>query len=306
MSMKALCVKNLVKHYGHKKILDNVNLTLDEGEFYALMGPNGSGKTTLVSIVASVIPADEGSVRIYGQDHGKSLVSYVPQEHFSSPLLTGRETLCYFAQLQGFSRQNARSLTEPILETVGLSDEANNRVATYSGGMRKRLEVGTCLFPGTKLVILDEPTTGLDPVARREFYRMISTVSEEGKTILLITHIGEDAELAHTVGFIHEGTIIAQGSPYQLKKQSNLHQVVTVEPTVPSEHVASILSSFSVSEQILETESGFRLYCNDAKTTIPKVMRALESQRIHLSTCTVEVPSLEDVFFTLTRRQVSV
>jgi ABC-2 type transport system ATP-binding protein len=303
--MKALIVKNVVKTYGNKKILHDINLNIEKGEFYALMGPNGSGKTTLVSIIASVIPADEGSVEIFGHDHAKSLVSYVPQEPFSSPLLTGRENLCYFAQLQGFSRQDARSLTDTILETIGLSDEADHRVATYSGGMRKRLEVGTGLFPGTRILILDEPTTGLDPSARREFYAMITNLNKEEKTILLITHIGEDAELATTVGFIDEGVIIAQGSPHQMKMQSDLHQVLTVETAIHSEAIVHALSSFSSSETVLETESGYRLFCTDAETHIPRIMRALESQGIHVTKCTVETPSLEDVFFTLTEKRVS-
>jgi ABC-2 type transport system ATP-binding protein len=303
-TMNALIVKNLVKTYGDKKVLNDINLEIEEGGFYALMGPNGSGKTTLVSIIASVTHADEGMVRVFGNEHAKSLISYVPQENFSSPLLTGRENLCYFAQLQGFSRQHARSLTDTVLETVELSNEANNRVATYSGGMRKRLEVGTGLFPGTRLLILDEPTTGLDPSARREFYSMITRLSDEGKTILLITHIGEDAELASTVGFIHKGVIIAQGPPEQMKIQSDLHHVVTVETAVQSRNVVSILTQFSSQGNVQETESGYRVYCHDAENSIPQIMRSLESQGVYTTKIAVESPSLEDVFYTLTERQV--
>lgn len=301
--MNALSVKNVIKTYGNKKVLNNINLEIEEGEFYALMGPNGSGKTTLVSIIASVTQSDEGLVRVFGNEHGKSYIGYVPQENFSSPLLTGRENLNFFAQLQGFPRKKAQSLSDAILETIGLSDEADNRVGTYSGGMRKRLEVGTGLFPGTKLLILDEPTTGLDPSARRDFYSMITTLSEEEKTILLITHIGEDAELASRVGFIHEGVIIAQDSPEQMKIESDLHHVVTVETEIQSRKILDILTRFSSKGDVQETESGYRVYCQDAETNIPQIMRSLESQGVSTMKIAVESPSLEDVFFTLIKKR---
>ena len=168
--MFAIHVENLVKTYDSRRVLDGVNLDVQEGEFYALIGPNGSGKTTLASIIARVKTQDSGVVEVYGKKpaQAKESIGYVPQEDFSSPKLSGKENLIYFAGLLGYSRSQANQLATGMLNKLGLSDEADKRVAKYSGGMRKRLEVATAIFPGIKvLIILDEPTTGLDPAAGR-------------------------------------------------------------------------------------------------------------------------------------------
>lgn len=233
------------KSYKNASVLNNVTITIKKREFYALMGPNGSGKTTLVSIIASVSLPTEGTVTVCGRSNAKELVSYVPQENFSSPLLTGKENLMYFAQLHGVKRSKAALLASTILDKIRLSDVAEKRVSTYSGGMRKRLEVGTGFFPGTDVLLLDEPTTGLDPSARREFLGMVKEMNENGKTILLITHIGEDAELASRVGFIHEGVIIAEDTPETLKRKSGLTNVITIETVIKTEKVYNTLKQFS-------------------------------------------------------------
>jgi ABC-2 type transport system ATP-binding protein len=302
--MHALEVENVSKSYGNNPVLTHVNLTIEDGEFYALMGPNGSGKTTLISIIASVCAPSEGTVMVYGRHTAKEVISYVPQENFSSPRLTGKENLMYFAQLYGFSRREASSLAVSILERIRLSAVAQAQVSTYSGGMRKRLEVGTGLFPGTKLLLLDEPTTGLDPSARREFLGMIKEMNENGMTIFFITHIGEDAELASRVGFIDEGVIIAEGTPETLKKGSGLTNVLTIETALKSKKIFDALKEFSDQEKVLETETGYRIYCENPQEVLPQVVRALDRTGCTNHRIDIDTPSLEDVFFALTENQV--
>jgi ABC-2 type transport system ATP-binding protein len=302
--MHALEVENVSKSYGNNPVLTHVNLTIEDGEFYALMGPNGSGKTTLISIIASVCAPSEGTVMVYGRHTAKEVISYVPQENFSSPRLTGKENLMYFAQLYGSSRREASSLAVSILERIRLSAVAQAQVSTYSGGMRKRLEVGTGLFPGTKLLLLDEPTTGLDPSARREFLGMIKEMNENGMTIFFITHIGEDAELASRVGFIDEGVIIAEGTPETLKKGSGLTNVLTIETALKSKKIFDALKEFSDQEKVLETETGYRIYCENPQEVLPQVVRALDRVGCTHHKIDIDTPSLEDVFFALTESQV--
>ena len=302
--MNAIFVENLVKKYGDNEVLKKVDLKIEEGEFYALMGPNGSGKTTLVSIIASVSLPTSGVVRIYEHEEAKELISYVPQDNFSSPLLTGKENLIYFARLYGFSKNEAKKLAENILDKIGLSEVSEMRVSNYSGGMRKRLEVATGFFPGTKILILDEPTTGLDPSARREFFGLINEINEEGRTILLITHIGEDAELASRVGFIDEGRIIIEDNPEGLKKRSGLKNVVNAETMIKSEKVANTLREFSENKKILETEKGYRVYCEDPEKAIPDIVRSLDKIGCKTTRIDAEKPSLEDVFFKFTEKSV--
>jgi len=300
----AINVENLTKSYGNKQVLKQVNLKVDEGEFYALMGPNGSGKTTLASIIASVRKPDSGVVEICGKKPGqaKDLLGYVPQENFSSAKLTGRENLTYFAQLLGYSSKDASKLVAGILEKIGLSADADKRIANYSGGMRKRLEVATALFPGVRILILDEPTTGLDPSARRSFFGLIQDIKDEQTAILLITHIGADAELASKVGLIDNGKIIAEGSPEALKRAHVSEDVITVETAVTSETIAEILRGFSQDRRLLQTETGYRIYSKDGDKIVPEIVRNLDRAGQKLERIEVAKPSLEDVFFKLTER----
>jgi len=304
--MYAVYIENLTKKYGDKEVLKRVNLRIEEGEFYSLMGPNGSGKTTLVSIIASVKLPNSGKIEIYGKKPGKAkkLISYVPQENFSSKLLTGRENLLYFAGLLGYSGNKAEKLVSEILDKIGLREDADKTVAYYSGGMRKKLEVATALFPEIKILILDEPTTGLDPSARRKFFGLIKEMKNEKTTILLITHIGTDAELATRVGLMNNGRIIAEDEPERLKKISGLKNVINVETPIKNERVVHILRNFSEQQKILETDIGYRVYCKEVEKTTPDIVRALD--RIGCKTTRIETvkPSLEDVFFKLTEKAI--
>ena len=304
--MDAINVEKLIKKYGDNEVLKGVDLKIPEGEFYALMGPNGSGKTTLASILASVRSPTGGKVEIYGKkpENAKELIGYVPQENFSSPILTGKENLMYFAGLLGYSKNAAQKIVNELLNKIGLTEDAHKRVSDYSGGMRKRLEVATALFPDIKILILDEPTTGLDPSARRKFLGLIQELRKEKTTVLLITHIGADAELASRVGFIDEGEIIAEDEPERLKNASSLKDVVNIETAIKSQEVAKILSGFSEKKKVLETDMGYRVYCKDAEEVTPEIVRSLDAIGCKATKIETESPSLEDVFFKLTEKMV--
>lgn len=304
--MNAIHIKGLTKTYDDTDVLRGVNLDVEKGEFYCLMGPNGSGKTTLVSIVASIRSPTSGVIQIYGKspEQAKHFIGYVPQENFSSPLLTGRENLMYFARLLGYSRKEAESVADNLLEKIGLSHDAHKRVSHYSGGMRKRLEVATALFPGVELLILDEPTTGLDPSARRTFFSLLEEIRGEKTTILLVTHIGADAELASRVGLIDKGVIIAEGDPEQLKDESGLENTVTVETVVQSAKVANVLKKFG--GPVLESDAGYRIHCTNAEEIIPDMVRSLDNAGVKVTRLEMAKPTLEDVFFHLTGKPVGV
>lgn len=303
--MDAITLKNVTKKYNDTEVLRGINLQISQGEFYSLMGPNGSGKTTLVSIIASIRSPTTGIVEIYGNppEKAKSLMGYVPQENFSSLLLTGKENLMYFARLLNYSKSEAATLADDLLNKIGLSEEAHKRVSHYSGGMRKRLEVATALFPGIKLLILDEPTTGLDPSARRTFFALLREMKGDETTILLVTHIGADAELGSRVGLIDRGVIIAEGEPENLKAESGLEEVITVETVAKSDGVVKVLKTYG--DPVLETDTGYRICCKNAEEVIPEMVRALDKTGNKVTRLEMTAPSLEDVFFNLTGKQVS-
>jgi ABC-2 type transport system ATP-binding protein len=302
----AVHVEDLVKTYGSRRVLDGVNLDVQEGEFYALMGPNGSGKTTLASIIAGVRTQDTGIVEVYGKSpaHAKEFIGYVPQENFSSPKLSGKENLIYFASLMGYSRDQANQLVAEMLENVGLSEEADKRVAKYSGGMRKRLEVATAIFPGIKVLILDEPTTGLDPAARRSFFSMVRDIMGRKPSIILITHIGSDAELASRVGLIDSGKMIAEGTPDELKRKHAVEDMITVEMAVKDDSVLSVLNGYSINGKVVESETGYKIYSNNGDRVMADMVRNLDQAGHKVMRIEMARPTLEDVFFRLTERHL--
>lgn len=270
------------------------------------MGPNGSGKTTLASIIAGVKMPSSGIVEIYGQKptEAKSLISYVPQENFSSPRLSGRENLKYFTTLLGYSGDQRTRLVDEILKRVGLSEEADKQVAKYSGGMRKRLEVATALFPGIKVLILDEPTTGLDPAARRGFFSMVRGIVDNKTTILLITHIGSDAELESRMGLIDDGKIVAEGTPDELKRKYATEDAITVETAEMTDSAFSILKGFSVSGNVAQVSSGYKIYVQNGDTVLAEVIRTLSQAGHTVLRVEMTRPTLEDVFFRLTEKSM--
>jgi len=302
----AIHVEKLVKTYNSRRVLDGVNLDVAEGEFYALMGPNGSGKTTLASIIAAVKTQDNGIVEVYGKKpaQAKEFIGYVPQENFSSPKLSGRENLVYFANLLGYSRSQANQLAAGMLNKLGLSEEADKRVAKYSGGMRKRLEVATAIFPGIKVLILDEPTTGLDPAARRSFFNMIQEIMDKKTSIILITHIGSDAELASRVGLIDNGKMIAEGTPDELKRKHAVEDVITVETAVKTDSVFSVLKGYSINGKVTESEAGYKIYSRNGDKVLADVVRSLDQAGQRVMRIEMARPTLEDVFFRLTERNL--
>jgi len=277
-----------------------------EGQFYALMGPNGSGKTTLASIIAAVRTPDSGIVEVYGSKpaQAKELIGYIPQENFSSPKLSGKENLMYFASLLGYSRIEANRLVTEMLKSVGLSEEADKRVAKYSGGMRKRLEVATATFPDIRVLILDEPTTELDPAARRTFFGMIQEIMNKKTTIILITHIGSDAELASKVGLVDNGRMIAEGTPDELKRKHAVEDVITVETAAKADNVVRVLSNFSKNGKVAESGAGYRIYSQNGDKILADVVRSLDQAGYKVMRIEMARPTLEDVFFRLTERSL--
>jgi ABC-2 type transport system ATP-binding protein len=302
----AVHVENLVKTYDSRRVLDEVNLDVPEGEFYALMGPNGSGKTTLASIIAAVKTQDSGIVEVYGKKpaQAREFIGYVPQENFSSPKLSGKENLIYFAGLLGYSRSQANQLAAGMLNKLGLSEQAEKRVAKYSGGMRKRLEVATAIFPGIKVLILDEPTTGLDPAARRAFFSMVQDIMDNKTSIILITHIGSDAELASRVGLIDNGKMIAEGTPDELKRKHAVEDVITVETAMKSDSVVSVLKGYSINGKVTESEAGYKIYSRNGDKILADVVRNLDQAGQRVTRIEMARPTLEDVFFRLTEKHL--
>jgi ABC-2 type transport system ATP-binding protein len=301
-----LDARDISKSYNGTSVLDEVSLEIGPTDFYVLMGPNGSGKSTLLSILAGTNAFDAGSVRILDSDihrdrlKAREHIGYVPQETFCSDFLTGRENLEYFAGLLGLSKSQAKGQIEHLLQMMDLKEEADRRVAEYSGGMKKKLDVATALLGDARILFLDEPTTGLDPTVRKDFLSLLQEINKHGTAVLLVTHIGEDAEMASRVGFMIQGEIVAEGSPEELKEISGLKSSIIVDAAPRSEELMLLLADLSGDCMVIEKEASLEIICEDPRRMVPKVLSALQKSGYDMRRVEARPPSLEDVFYKLT------
>ncbi|WOQ18080.1 ATP-binding cassette domain-containing protein [Raineyella sp. W15-4] len=225
LSIPAIECERLTHRYGDLIAVDDLNLRIERGEMFGLLGPNGAGKTTTIRVVNTLVPVQEGRIRVFGMDvmrramDVRSNLGYVPQQLSVEGALTGRQNVMWFARLYDVPRRERRERVAEALATMGLSDVADRLVSTYSGGMVRRLELAQALVNYPSLLILDEPTIGLDPMARDSVWEHVSALRTRlGMTVLLTTHYMEEADtLCDRVGLMHHGRLQAVGSPDELK-----------------------------------------------------------------------------------------
>lgn len=270
---------------GHRAVLQGVGFTVDAGSIYGLLGPNGAGKTTVIGILSTLIAPDAGNVRIDGHDlltqphRVRESIAVTGQFAAVDDLLTGEENLQLIADLHHLGRRTRTRRVAELLELFGLGEVGRRRAGTYSGGMRRRLDIAMSLVGWPRVLFLDEPTTGLDPGSRRDTWRLVKDLAAGGTTVVLTTQYLEEAdELADTIGVLHGGQLVAQGSPADLKQRVGGGRVeITVEG---SQEVLRIPSDGSVA-------------------SLKAILSGLEdtSSVAHLD---IHTPNLDDVFFALT------
>ncbi len=279
----AIEVAGLRKSYGDHTVLDGIDLTVPAGTVYALLGPNGAGKTTTVNICSTLLTADEGDVRIAGydvrreSDDVRRAIGVTGQFSAIDELLTGRENLRLMADLGHLARATAVAAVDGLLERLDLVDAADRRAQTYSGGMKRRLDLAMTLITGPRLIFLDEPTTGLDPRSRREVWSIVREQVAEGVTVLLTTQYLEEADaLADRVALLDGGRLVAEGTPTELKRQ------------VPGGHVHVVFNDG-------RTE---RLASDGSVASLRQILDGLDDREV--AGVTVETADLDDVFLALT------
>ncbi|QHW32739.1 ATP-binding cassette domain-containing protein [Paenibacillus rhizovicinus] len=234
MPSKAIQVKGLHKSYKQLQVLKGVDFEIETGSVFALLGSNGAGKTTIVKVLTTLLQADKGTAAINGIDVAsnpekvRQVISLTGQFAAVDEILTGRENLVMIAKLRYL--RNPRQVADDLLKRFGLTEAADRRVSTYSGGMRRRLDIALSLVGKPQIIFLDEPTTGLDPEARIEVWKIVKELAGSGTTVLLTTQYLEEAEqLADRIAILHEGRIIANGTLSELKKMFPSAQVEYVE-----------------------------------------------------------------------------
>jgi ABC-type multidrug transport system ATPase subunit len=304
----AVEVLGVVKSFGDVKALRGVNLTVRPGTLAALLGPNGAGKTTLVRIITTLLAQDSGTVRVLGRDvvtrpyAVRSLIGLTGQYAGLDEGLTGRENLVLIGRLAGLGRREAASRAASLAERFGLAAAVGRAVRTYSGGLRRRLDLAASLMNRPALLVLDEPTTGLDPGSRAELWAALAELREAGTTMLLTTQYLEEADrFADIVHVLHHGRIIATGSATQLKARTGT-QVVDVLLAGPDQAAAAASLVAVVPPSDIRDDASRRLtvVARDGVGTLLDTAAALRAAGIEVADIALRQPSLDEAFLALT------
>jgi ABC-2 type transport system ATP-binding protein len=300
----AIEARNLTKAYGEKSVLGGIDISVPEGTIFSLLGPNGAGKTTTVNILTTLIPASGGDAFIHGNhvvgdaDAVRKSIGVTGQFAAVDGLLTGRENLHLMGRLHHLGKAETKRRTEDLLERFDLMDAAKRAPATYSGGMKRRLDIAMCLMGDPKVIFLDEPTTGLDPAGRRVVWSIIRELVKNGTTIFLTTQYLEEAdELADKIAVLNGGKIVAEGTPEELKRlvpgghvKLRLHRGDQVQKAV------QILAA-----TVSDTDPlGVQVASDGSVDSLRKILDTIDREAIEVDELTVHTPDLDDVFLTLT------
>ncbi|MFO7786903.1 MAG: ATP-binding cassette domain-containing protein [Halospina sp.] len=308
---EAIRAEGLVKQFGATRALDGIDLSVPRGTVLGLLGPNGAGKTTAVRILATLLAPDAGHACVDGYDvvtdaaAVRTRIGLTGQYASVDEKLTGRENLVLIARLLGFPRQDARARAGELLAEFGLEEAAHRPVQTYSGGMRRRLDLAASLVGRPRILFLDEPTTGLDPRARLDLWNLIRELVAQGTTVLLTTQYLEEADsLADEIVVIDQGRVIASGTSDQLKARIG-GQTLVLAPQHKSDLETAISVVTGIVGQAPEVDGArLRVPVSDP-ALVPAVVRRLDESGIVARELTLRGASLDDVFLTLTGRHAS-
>jgi ABC-2 type transport system ATP-binding protein len=303
-----LVVQGLAKSFGSITAVQDLSFAIAPGETFGLLGPNGAGKTTTISMICGLLAPDRGSVTVNGvtirpgSTAGRALIGYVPQELAIYPDLSGHDNLAFFAALYGLRGADARSRIAETLEVVELADRAKDRVAEYSGGMKRRLNIAAGLLHRPLLLVLDEPTVGIDPQSRNAILEAVAALGEQGMSVLYTTHYMEEAErLCQRVGVVDHGQMLACGTRRELVALVGQHDQLTFTVADDAQRAAQVLAAQN--GVLAATESGDRtVTCMAAGSgpLLPSLITALAAQDLTVTNLAVAEPSLDSVFLQLT------
>ena len=303
--------QNLAKNYGDFTAVKGISFDIKEGEIFSLLGPNGAGKTTTISMLSTLYTPTSGDATIGGHSITKEpmavkgVIGVVPQEIALYEDLTAKENLVFWGQMYGLGGKSLNSRVDEVLEQIGLTDKAKNRVKTYSGGMKRRVNIGVGLLHKPRLLFMDEPTVGIDPQSRRAILDTVKDLNEHGMTVLYTTHYMEEAaELSNRVGIIDHGELIALGTQDELTKQVGETEtlILHIGENEDPDALAKAVSAVEGVQKADVTDNEVSVITADAKDILAAVVTKANERGIRIRSMDIREPNLEAVFLHLTGR----
>ena len=307
MSKTAIQIEGLKKSYNNTPALKGVDIEISKGEFFGLLGPNGAGKTTTINILTGLVFKDAGTCLVFEKDivkdyrYTRSKIGIAAQELSVDWFFTIEKLLYFQAVYYGISTKKAKTKVDELLERLGLDKKRSSRLRQLSGGMKRRFQIAKALVHDPDILILDEPTAGVDVELRHDLWKYLKELHNKGKTILLTTHYIEEAELlCDNVAIIDEGIILKEGSPKQLTKELG-KSGVTVQTGQGIQNIENLLTDLTYTVE----DSRIHFSVEDAEKAIPDIIQKLSKINIPIHSITTETSSLEDVFLDLTGKSIN-
>ncbi len=304
-------VRGLVKRFGDLVAVDDVSFAIEQGEIFGLLGPNGAGKTTTISMVSCLIDPTAGAITVDGNEVAtapgavKSVLGIVPQEIALYPTLTAQENLAFWGQMYGLSGSALKQAVADALELAGLADRAKERIEKYSGGMKRRINIAAGILHKPKVLLMDEPTVGIDPQSRNHILETVKQLNASGMTVVYTSHYMEEVEyLCDRIAIMDHGKIIASGTLNELRDVVGGMDVVDVKVTEVTEGVLDRVRGIEGVKQADRTDGAIQVLTPGSGTILGKLVATLESEGAHVTSITVTEPNLESVFLRLTGKSL--
>ena len=303
-------MKNVVKRYGEFMALDHLDLCISEGEVLGLLGPNGAGKTTAIRSLCGLIPVDSGEITVFGKkQHINNIeirrdMGLVTQEISIFKDMTAEQNLRYFGGLYGLKGSNLSSNVARVLKFIGLTDRANKKPGTFSGGMQRRLNIGCALVHRPKLVIMDEPTVGIDPQSRNHILESVKQIAAEGTTIIYTTHYMEEVQaISNRIAIMDTGRVIAEGTIDELVGRISHEDTIRLTAAVASSALTEDIRAISGVKNVSVTGNDYLIISGAESGNLNRIME-VAMRHGGVANITADKPNLEDVFLTLTGRKL--
>ncbi len=305
----AIEVLNLHRSFGETKAVQGISFEVSQGEIFSLLGPNGAGKTTAISMLSCLLRPDEGDARIMGHsiisdpNEVKTVLGVVPQEIALYEDLTARENLTFWGKMYGLRGSSLKRRVDEVLDIIGLRDRANERVGKYSGGMKRRVNIGVALLHKPKVIYMDEPTVGIDPQSRRNILDSVVSLKDQGMTVLYTTHYMEEAqELSNHIAIMDHGKLMAYGTHEELVKLVGQQTRIDLTLNVDAGRVLDVWRGLEGVTRVSAEDGKISVLVEDSNLVLPRLFESAAKLSARITSVDIREPNLEAVFLHLTGR----